>query len=531
LSCKATSTNYTYDPYGNATIIATTVTDNDPKSPFTGESWESTTVNTISPDTSTWCLNLPTEATVTNTSPVQSAITRTVAYTPDYTNCRLTQKVTEPSNSTYMVTEGFGYDTTVGNLLTDTVTGVGMTARVTTLGWGTTGQFLTTIQNPLGQTITLSHDPNSGMLTSQTDPNWTSTNPIVTTWGYDDFARKTSEIRLDGTETTWSYNNCATAGCVNTNNVMTVTKTDLQTDKKTVIHTQNTYLDSVDRPLVASGTMLNGAFDRTEVQYDNVGNVHLQGAPCTFVSCTQYWTTNTCDVLNRLTESQRPESASNNTPQTTSIQYAGRTTTVTDAQSKVTAQVNHVVGYLGESIDANGYAVTFYYDGFGSLLSVFDNAQPTNEQLFGATYNYGLEPFQVYATYIDSGEWDYVYDALGELTSWSDPNAEPFSQTYDALSRPLVRTELDLTTTWGWGNTAASYNIGRLAGVSAVGSSGGYDDTYSYDSNTRLSNEIIDLGGEINYFYYYAYSPATGLPATLTYPTSTEVVPVFKTRV
>ena len=172
----------------------------------------------------------------------------------------------------------------------------------------------------------------------------------------------------------------------------------------------NAYLDSVDRPLVTSSMMLNGAYDRHEVQYDNLGRVHQQGAPCTFVSCTNYWTTNTYDVLNRLTQSQRPISATNNTLQTTTYAYAGRTTTVTDALNNVTSHINLVTGPLARSKDANGYYVNFTYDAFGARLSVTDGASNT---LHTNTYQYGLKAFKTASTDMDLGPRSYAVDALG----------------------------------------------------------------------------------------------------------------------
>ena len=515
---STTSTNYTYDNYGNATTVATTVTDNDPGSPYVNDTWTSTTVNTITPDTTTWCLSLPTETQVTSssTAPGGTAITRTVTYTPDYTNCRETQKVIEPGSSTYKVTDAYTYDA-FGNLWTDTMTGVGMTARETITTWGTTGQFLTTVTNPLSQVITMGYDPGTGNKTSQTDPNWTSSNPIATTWGYDPFQRKSSELRPDGTSTTWGYNACG-SNCVNSNNQMTVTASVLNVGGTTQSVT-NTYLDSLDRPLVTSSMMLNGAYDRHEVQYDNLGRVHQQGAPCTFVSCTNYWTTNTYDVLNRLTQSQRPISATNNTLQTTTYAYAGRTTTVTDALNNVTSHINLVTGPLARSKDANGYYVSFTYDAFGARLSVTDSASNT---LHTNTYQYGLKAFKTASTDMDLGPRSYTVDALGEVTAYSDNKSQNFSVIYDALSRPTTRTEPpDLTTTWVWGNTASSYNIGKLQSVTGADTAGSYVDAYVYDSKTRLSTRTLTLPGDASYVYTYTYNATTGFLDTLQYPVST----------
>jgi YD repeat-containing protein len=512
-----TITSYAYDHYGNATTVATTVTDKDPGSPYLSDTWTSTTVKTIAPNTSTWCLGLPTQTQVTNssTAPSGTAITRTVTYTPDYANCRVTEKITEPNSPTYKVTEDYAFDP-FGNLHTDTITGVGMSPRVITTNWTSNGQFPLTITRPLTPSITLGFDPNTGMKNSQTDPNYTASNPLKTTWGYDNFGRLVSETRPDGTSTTFSYNSCATNGCVNTNNKMTLTKSVVNVGGGTQSAT-NTYLDSVDRPLVTSSTMLSGAFDRNEVQYDNLGRVHQQGAPCAFVSCTNYWTTNTYDVLNRLTQSQRPISATNSTLQTTTIQYAGRTITVTDPQGKNTIKVKLVTGSMARSQDHTGYYQNFTYDAFGSLLKVVDSASNT---LITSVYKYGIDAFQTSTTDTDLGAHSNTFDALGEITAYSDAKGQNFSVLYDALSRPTSRTEPDLTTTWTWGSSAASFNIGKLQSVTAA-SSATYSEAYVYDSKTRLSTKTIVIPGDATYTYTSTYNATTGLLDTLQYPVST----------
>src|SRR5258708_17580274 len=355
------------------------------------------------------------------------------------------------------------------------------------------------------------------MKTSQTDLNYTTANPLKITWAYDNFARELSESRPDGTSTTFSYNSCATNGCVNGNNHMTVTKTVLNVGGTTQ-SVSNIYLDSLDRPLVTSSTMLSGAYDRREVQYDNLGNVHQQGAPCTFVSCVNYWSTNYYDGLNRLTKSQRRISATNSTLQTTMIQYAGRTTTVTDPQGKNTTKINLVTGSLGRTQHHTGYYINFKYDAFGSVLSVTDSLSNTLNTM---TYDYGLRAFQRTSSDADLGSRSSTYDALGELTAYSDAKGQNFSVIYDALSRPTRRTEPDLTTTWTWGNTAASFNIGKLQSVAAASSVGTYSEVYGYDSKTRLSTKQITIPGDAAYTYTLTYNATTGLLDTQQYPVST----------
>jgi hypothetical protein len=89
--------------------------------------------------------------------------------------------------------------------------------------------------------------------------------------------------------------------------------------------------------------------------------------------------------------------------------------------------------------------------------------------------------------------------------------------TFDALSRPLQRVDagggIDATTTWNWGTTAASHNIGQLASIDNVS----YSHSYSFDTLGRpLTHTIV---ADTTYQYQYTYSASTGFLDTLRYPT------------
>jgi len=514
-----TATTFTYDNgsttniYGNLTNVVTTVTDSDSTSPYSGSQWKTTTATTFVPDAGTnWCLNQPTQVAVTNSAPLVPDITRTVSYVPDYVMCRETQRTVEPGNATYEVVESYLFDF-FSNIKQVTVTGRNMPARVTVIDWGATGQFAMSVKNPLNQTTQNGYDFGLGRLTSVTDPNG-----IATSWHYDAFGRKDLETRPDSTTTTWSYNDCTANGCVNSNNRMTVVETVKNTDGTTQTDS-SAYLDQFDRTLVTSQRMLNGAYDRSEARYDSFGRMSQRSAPCTFVGCTSFWTTFTYDAVGRLIQTQRPTSATISTLLTTTLQYAGRTATVTDPQGKQATQITTVAGTLGRSQDHDGYYQNFSYDSFGSLLSVTDSL---SNQLFAATYEYGAKPFQRTTGHTDLGNRSYTYDALGELTSYSDAKGQSFSMFYDALSRPTQRTEPDLVTTWTWGNTAASFNIGRLFSVSAQNASNGtYSEGFTYDNKAHLTNRSITIPSDGTYAYDFAYNSTTGLLDTVTYPTST----------
>jgi RHS repeat-associated protein len=189
------------------------------------------------------------------------------------------------------------------------------------------------------------------------------------------------------------------------------------------------------------------------------------------------------------------------------------TTVTTDPQGKVSKRITNVLGLLAQSWDHNQYYQSFGYDSFGSLTSVTDSQMHT---LFGATYDYGVGAFQRGIADPDLGNRSFTYDALAELTNWTDARGNQFSATYDALSRPKTRTEPDFSTTWNWGVTAANYDIGRLSSVS-TGSA--YSETYSYDSAGRIADKSIVIPADATYAYDYTYNSA-GLLNTVSYPTT-----------
>jgi RHS repeat-associated protein len=513
-----TSATYTYDDYGNETAESDTITDFDYRSPGFGQSWTTSTTATFSPDTSTnWCLNQPTQIVVTKTSP-GSSITRTTSFTPDYVKCRPQSKTTEPGQPAYTVTESFGYDS-FGNVQDDTVTGAGMTPRNTHTDWGTTGQFQMAVTDPLLHTTMYNYNFDLGFRTSATDPNG-----VVVSWSPDAFGRELTESRPDGTSTGWSYADCASSGgCLIGSHGLVVTQTVYNVGGTQQTRMQ-TYYDPADRPLLTSKLMESGAYDRNEQRYDSLGRIAATAMPCTWSGLTTscpYWSTNTYDPLNRLTQVQRPISEANGGPQTTVIQNNGLTTTVTDPQGKVTTRYMSPVGTLLRSQDHDNYYQSFNYDAFGSLVGVSDSL---SNQLFTAAYDYGIGAFQRDVTDADldvstaQGQHRHFnYDALGELVSWTDAKNQSFSETYDALSRPLVRSEPDLTTTWTWGNSAADHNIGKLAGVSA----NSYAESYTYDAIGRQASRLVTIPSDGTYEYDLSYSSTTGLLDTLTYPVST----------
>jgi RHS repeat-associated protein len=519
----------TPDAYGNFGTVTETLTDKDVGSPFLNQVSTTSTTQTFSPDEGeNWCTGQPTGMTVSKTAPGQAMITRTVSYVVNYADCRRTSEVTEPGSPFYEVTRAFEFDA-FGNVNKEITTGVGVPARTATIDWGTTGQFPEKIRDPVafttGYQVRKGYDYAKGVQTSevlQTSDGATNNAPPVS-WLHDSFARVIRETRPDGTATSWTFSDC-TSGCFNGNHRLTVTQTSLDTGNLPITD-QVTYLDRLGRTLVARERLLDGNYSQSERQYDNLGRLSRYSLPCNAANCSLYWVTTTFDALHRPIGIARPISESNSAPQSTTIQYLGRTTVVTDAQGKTSTKVVDVSGYLRQSQDHSNHYQSFTYDSFGSLKAVVDNL---SNPLFSATYDYGLGAFQRTSTELSSGSRTATFNALGELVGYTDAEGQSFALTYDALSRPTTRrdgvtgpTAQETKTTWTWGTSAAAHNIGQIQNVTTESVDGTYTEVFTFDGQARPASRAITIPSQGTFTYNFAYSPETGLLQTLTYPTST----------
>jgi RHS repeat-associated protein len=520
---RTTSTTYAYDGYGNATSITAKATDNDGTSPYSGQSWTNTTVNTPDVDVTNWCLPLSTQQQVTYTASSGSpAIMRTKQFTPDTVKCRYNQIVTEPSSSTFRVQEDLLYDG-FGNVSSRKVTGVNMTARITLTDWGPAGRLPMKVTDASNAITQYNYNFAFGKISSKTDPNG-----LPTSWLYDTFGRKTQETRPDGTSTTWSYADCGPYNICNARTRTLVFYTELDKNSAT-IRGGDIQVDSFDRDYRVWTKTRNASasvlYSMVETDYDSLGRVARKSFPCLTANCdsaSMYFTSASYDALNRPTQVSRPASAANSAAAPAIYQYAGDTTTITDANNHAKALVRDANGWMRQIQDATGYTITLGYDSAGSSNSITDSLGNT---LGGATYQYGIQPMRVAMNDADLGSWSYTYDALGELTAWTDAKSQHSSAAYDAISRMTDRYEPDLYTHWTWGTSAAAHEVGQLHGVcTGTGSNptacsaSGYSESETYDSVGHRSQRAIQIPGDTTYTYSWVYNTTTGLLDTLTYP-------------
>jgi len=177
--------------------------------------------------------------------------------------------------------------------------------------WSADGRFPESVKNPLNQTTLRTFDARFGLPATETDPNGLQTSFI-----YDGFGRQTRETRPDGTRTDWAWADCGT----NCGQFVTASQKDTAASE---IRADTVNLDNFDRPYLTRTQLLGGGYSRVERQYDDLGRLALESAPCTEGACPSplYWTTLSYDLIGRPTQVSRP--FTNLTTQTTQIAYAG----------------------------------------------------------------------------------------------------------------------------------------------------------------------------------------------------------------
>jgi RHS repeat-associated protein len=508
LGVSQLSTSATVDSYGTTQSVTESTYDMTSGSAVLARTVATTA--TLNNDTTNWCLGFVTQQQVTNTVPGQTAQTRTVQFVKDPAapaKCRPSQKIVEPS-SAWTVTTAYAYDT-FGHINTETVSATGITNRVTSTSYGTKGVFPISVTNAESETTTSTFDYALGAPLSKTDPNG-----IAVSWTYDGFGRKTGENRADGTYTTWTLYSCDGTNAYCGDNLL---RYQVQEQQYTAgggqLRLAVQMFDSLARAKYAQAPTVSGTVSNVATSYDALGRAVSRSRP--YVSGgAMYNTTTSFDLIGRPLSESRQVSETDSTTQTVSYSYKGSLQTFTDAAGRLTQKQVNALGQTVQVTDPMTGITQYQYDPFGNPSKVID---PLGNQI---VTNYNVRGFKMSMSDPDMGSWTYDYFPTGELKTQTDAKGQVGNYTYDRVARPKTRIEPEGTTTWTYGASAASHNVGRLVSVT---SPGGYAEAYTFDGFGRPSNVTTTIDGT-GYVVTSAYDSLTGLLDSVTYPTSTNAV-------
>ena len=439
----------------------------------------------------------------------------TYEYTYDTTYKHRLKSVTND-----LITQSMGYDAS-GNVTSTTLSGSGGKTISTSAAYGGSQNRLTSITDATGATVTYGYgNVDSQMMalpTSITDPNGT-----VTTSSYDSNYRVTQTGIANVAGLVYNYSG---------GNLNSVKRTDNASSEQTYSFTYDafgnmtalkvgtqtlaTYTYGAGNGLLMSQTYANG--DSVSFTYDNLGRTktatYSDGRVLSYVyngegnlhSVTE---TNgsatvtylyTYDSIGRLISSEQKEGPTTTlrTHQTyneyNQLKKQGWQMGSTGYSEEYT--YNSADGSLATMKTGVGNTLTMGYDGLRRLSTVTGgpfnrtytyrdiSSSKTTMQVSGLSYNLG------------SGmNFGYTYDDLGNIETYTAPDGEVITYTYDAQGQLLQAA----------GNTTYNYTYDSVGNIR---SANGH--TYSYNNNnwkdllTAYDGETITYDNSGNPISYY----------------------------
>src|SRR5262249_26648726 len=433
------------------------------------------------------------------------------------------------------ITETRRYDIT-GNMVNKSV----IAGEQTTFNYTVDTQYAYPLSKTCGSatdpyaqiTTSNTYDFNTGLVRSGTDGNG---RPSTT--NYDSATlRATSAVSATGAHTDFAYNDVT----------MSVTATTyLAAGDGGGIAQQNVkLLNGQGQVRQEQALGANSVWDFVDTVYDNMGQISQQTRPYRSGE-TLEWTTVTYDALGRTktvtapdgsvlqafyNEATRPSVASSSPGETTRVQDAwgrerwGRS----DAGGRPVEAVEPDPNGNG-LVATNGLVTTYSYNTLGQLTQVNQGAQTRSfkydslGRLIAQKLAEKSATLNDAGTYVGAGTWSdvFTYDVRNNLTSSTDARGVKTVYTYN--NDPLNRLQSVSWDTTGFGDTAnpilaaATVNYSyrtKTTGsqlldvkqLSSVAASGVSTESYSYDTEGRLSTKTLTLTSRASYPFVTDYT-------------------------
>nr|WP_297385334.1 RHS repeat-associated core domain-containing protein [uncultured Roseateles sp.] len=367
----------------------------------------------------------------------------------------------------------------------DPQTGQDVTRDVQTLGYDSRQRFVTLVTDAKGFQTTQQFDDGLGLKLLSTDANG-----LTTRWSFDAWGRPTSEMRPDGTSTTWAYRRCVDA-CPPHAQLVRIKQTWAGSVQSTA--PEEDMFDALDRPVRGRRWGFDGTAIHIDREHDANGRLERQAAP-RFASTTPVWTVMAYDDLGRTTRVERPSSTGQIDAET--IGYDGLRTVKTDARGNVREETNNGLGKLARVRDALGFHTTYAYDGFANTVKVVDARGNEVRQVYDTAGRRTqlIDP--------DLGARTYLVNPLNQVYGQTDAKNQSVTFRFDELGRLTRRLSQDEDSRWDY--DTAPGGIGRLAETYTwVNNAKDYRQVVRYDAAGRPARITTTLDQDYNAEYGY----------------------------
>lgn len=399
-----------------------------------------------------------------------------------------------PSDTENRLVTSYVYDSK-GRQASVTISGANIDTRIETMDtYPSSNTNPGRIVNALGHVTTNSEfDPRFGFPTYSVDANGLSSEQK-----YDSFGRVSVSRDVNGNSTTQAYISCAATACDTVPGIMgNVAPVYFKEVDSPVSPKSREYYDSLERVIRTEVQGFNGTdLIRTDVQYDNFGRVYKTSLPYKKGATAQYVTNTYDNITGRLINVSRPDGGStvnvfDITVGSDGYSQVRKTTTEnilksdgTSAGSQIKVSLTNSAGQITQAIDASGttkqVTTSYQYDALGNTVKTTVNGGSDGTTISSAIFDAAGNRTSV--TDPNAGTVSSKYTALGQLRWMQDNKGTVTTFTYDKLGRKLSRTNtIDGTSNWTYDPTGAK------GYPSTVTNNNGYTQTFYYQDANRMA--------------------------------------------
>ncbi|XP_074649459.1 uncharacterized protein LOC141904717 [Tubulanus polymorphus] len=460
------------DEYGNARDITRTISGG-------GVTFKQETNRSFLNNKQKWFIGQVLCLKVTHTDQHGKKAVRQTMRSYDVTKRTIASMVIEPDDNLALVTNNI-YDK-FGNMIKQTRTpkfthgNQAKQIRSVTTAYDSNGVRKVSTTNSLGHTETYQYDRLGNTIAM------VGANGLKTSWTYDDFGRKLSERRPDGSQINWSYQ---------WDNTIPHAGYKVSTSEPGKPSGRRIY-DKLDRVIRIHTKDFNGKDVYEDITYSGLGHVAKQSLPYKS-TCRPSWVQYTYDVIGREVKVDRPMDS--NLRHVTRKVFKGLITESFDGKGHKTTTQRDVMDRMIKVIDANGGELNYQYDAVGNLKKITDPAGNADEFIYDKVGN------KIQMTDPDMGTWKYGYNAFGELVRQTDAKGQEKLEYFDELGRIVKRNEPEGDTLWFYDTKPRGK--GKVAKVTAPG---GFTREYNYDSvgrefivNTTIGSKVLEVKTSYN---------------------------------
>ena len=409
--------------------------------------------------------------------------------TYDYNNRGLKTSVIENYGSSKPLCTTYTYDI-FGNVKSKSQSGAGVNVSTEYYDYDITNRFITKKYTTAYPRIKISYEYDMwDNLISVTDSTRASY-PQTTTYTYDGWGRKLSEISPTGQSKTF------TQGWGSS-----MAQRYYILEQGTAIPWKKTWYDVQGREVKQESVGANDVLLAKTISYNNNGQVSQIANTVGDITTTDYFTYDTRGrVLSEYT----------NTGKSKTYSYSGNTVTSTIDGKSYSATYDS----WGNVIETSGPegTVSYMYHSCGKPISITSNGSTV-------TMEYDDCGNQTKLTDPDAGIMTYAYDALGRVTTERDASGNTTTYSYNKFGKvSSVKVNNDYQTSYSY--SILGNNTGLLTSITC-NSDRTYKIDYTYDAYNRVTKEVHNipnsslLGTSITYNYTYN---TDGLLETMTYP-------------